>query len=327
MFNDMRSEVRNLLLVASELGGAAAQYVKVLRAEKERLLPLDAVLAEMEELKAQAEQASAAEANMFKALTKANDRAFVVEKKAGELMGQLEQAQKHIATLQVTNDEYKEQLTKQAEELELMQTNRVHAEVYQNVAAERDRALAELRTQEQAYQKELNKQHADLCACQLALVREQGCRAALAEELQGCIEDERANLAATRKELGEASKLIELLKGQVEDAESTRDSYNEQLAGWYKWLKEASKEAGVSGVARNFYDRDSLLEAIRSLRKDPSAVGLALKKAEDKLFRVAAALDAPIPRTDNDAVYTFQSVADVIKAAVQAPIREAMKDE
>ena len=153
MFNSMRDEVRNLLLVASELGGEAAQYVKVLRAEKERLLPIDAIQAEMEELKAQAEQASAAEANMFKALMKANDRTSVVEKKAGE---QLEQAHKHIATLQVTNNEYKEQLAKQAEELELMQTNSVHAEVYQNVAAERDRALAELRTQERSYLREVS---------------------------------------------------------------------------------------------------------------------------------------------------------------------------
>ena len=336
MFNDMRSEVRNLLLVASELGGAATQYVRVLRAEKERLLPIDAIQTEMEELKAQAEQASAAEANMFKALMKANDRTSVVEKNAAsckglleqanadtckaraaeanmlrslkmandntyetqeearELKRKLEQAQKHIDTLQVTNDEYKEQLTKQAEELELMQANRVHAEVYQNVAAERDRALAELRTTEQAFQKELNKQHADLCACQLALVREQACRAELAKELQGCIADERANLATTRKELGEAMKLIEVLKGQVEEAKCASDCYNEQLAEWYKWLKEASKEAGVSGVARNFYDRDSLMEAIRSLRKGPSAVSLALKKAKDKLFRVAVALDVPV---------------------------------
>lgn len=198
MFNDMRSEVRNLLLVASELGGAATQYVKVLRAEKERLLPIDAIQTEMEELKAQAEQASAAEANMFKALMKANDRTSVVEKNAAsckglleqanadtckaraaeanmlrslkmandntyetqeearELKRKLEQAQKHIDTLQVTNDEYKEQLTKQAEELEFMQTNRVHAEVYQNVAAERDRALAELRTQERSYLREVS---------------------------------------------------------------------------------------------------------------------------------------------------------------------------
>lgn len=311
MFDSMRDEVRNLLLVASELGGEAAQYVKVLRKEKERLLPVDAIQAEMEELKAQAEQASAAEANMFKALTKANDRTYVAGKKAGELMEQLEQAHKRIATLQVTNDEYKEQLTRQAEELGLMQTNRAHAEVYQKVVAERDRALAELRTQEQPLQKELNKQHANLCACIRSLRKElTSLRLALTQR-----DIELGVLSNVRTDLDEALRLIEVLKGQVEDAESTRDCYNEQLAGWYKWLKEASKEACVSGAARNFYDRDSLLEAIRSLRKDPSAVSLELKKAEDKLFRVVAALEAPIPRTD------------IIKAAVYAPIREALKDE
>ncbi len=93
-----------------------------------------------------------------------------------------------------------------------MQTNRVHAEVYQNVAAERDRALAELRTQERAFQKELDKQHDDLCACQTALVREQACRAELAKELQGCIADERANLATTRKELEVVSNKYDQLR-------------------------------------------------------------------------------------------------------------------
>lgn len=243
----MRDEVRNLLLVASELGGQVSQYVKVLRVEKERLLPLDEAQEVLDVLMAERDQAQAAEANLFKAIQKrdielakykeqleqanadiskarageasmlralnmANSTTYEAREEAGELKGELELTQKQIATLQVTNDEHKEQLKKQAEELELMQTNRVHAEVYQNVAAERDRALAELRTQERAFQKELDKQHDDLCACQTALVREQACRAELAKELQGCIADERANLATTRKELEVVSNKYDQLR-------------------------------------------------------------------------------------------------------------------
>lgn len=96
MLNSMSAEVRNLLLVASELGGEAAKYVRVLRKEKERLLPLDEIKprhcleATVDELREEAEQASAAEANMFKALTRANDRMQVAEKNAVSCKGLLE---------------------------------------------------------------------------------------------------------------------------------------------------------------------------------------------------------------------------------------------
>lgn len=70
MFSDMRSEVRNLLLVASELGGQVSQYVKVLRVEKERLLPLDEAQEVLDVLMAERDQAQAAEANLFKAIQK-----------------------------------------------------------------------------------------------------------------------------------------------------------------------------------------------------------------------------------------------------------------
>lgn len=156
MFNDMRSEVRNLLLVASELGGQAAQYVRVLRAEKERLLPIDAIQTEMEELRAERDQAQAAEASMFKSLSLANNTIYVAKEEARELKGKLEQAEKQIATLQKTNDESFVQLARQAEALELMQANRVHAEVYQGVAAERDRAMDELRAKERSYLREVS---------------------------------------------------------------------------------------------------------------------------------------------------------------------------
>lgn len=271
MFNNMRSEVRNLLLVASELGGEAAQYVKVLRVEKEKLLPLDAVQAEMEELKAQVEQASAAEANMFKALTKANDRVQVAEKNAASCKGLLELTREKLATLQVTNDEYKEQLARQAEELELMQANRVHAEVYQNVAAERDRALAELRTQEQAFQKELNKQHADPRECQQAL-------AALSGDLT------QSHTALVREQAARAE----------------RERERKELTNLRLTLTQRDIELGVL-----------------------SNVSLELKKAEDKLSRVAAALDAPV----RSSTYIDYPGVDIIVAAVRAPVREAMKDE
>lgn len=135
MFSNMSGEVRNLLLVASELGGEVAQYVKVLRKEKERLLPIDEVQGEMEKLKAERDQVVASEESMFRALTKANDSKYAERRKV---------------------DSLKEQLAKQAEQLEHMQSNMVHANVYQRVAAERDRALAELRTNEHSYMREVD---------------------------------------------------------------------------------------------------------------------------------------------------------------------------
>lgn len=358
MFNGMSAEVRNLLLVASELGGEAAQYVKVLRKEKERLLPVDAIQSEMEELKAQAEQALAAEDSMFKALTKANDRVQVAEKNAASCKGLLEQANADICkaraaeanmlrSLTMANNttyeareearKYKGQLEKQAEELELMQANRVHAEVYQNVAAERDRALAELRTQEQAFQKELNEQHEQLSVCREALVNEQAARAELAKELQGCIADERANLATTRKERDRYGDEVLLLSKELAG-----------VSNKYDQLRVAFNKSGEE-VMRLHLERVSMLRendnakaVIKSVeigeaaaRKELGEVTAKYEKAQAKLLSIEALVSKPMSDIHTVALKAAGKVqcnhdkthvvADSVASFIRSPIREVLE--
>lgn len=315
MFNSMSAEVRNLLLVASELGGEAAQYVKVLRKEKERLLPLDAIQSEMEELKAQAEQASAAEASVLKALTKANDRMQVAEKNAASYKGLLELTRDKLATLQAAHKEavddkhaamsseermlkqlterglelakYKGQLEKQAEELEFMQTNRVHAEVYQNVAAERDRALAELRSSTVMYQREFSDQFEG--------------RTELVKELQGYIKDERDNLAKVRTEL-------EQVKYARNSLEAVLDSTQTE---WSQARRDLSEANARCNTLRAAFDR-SEEEVVRLrllLRQRAINASQRALSAQEGGGQAEAALDAPVTIPDH-----------------AAAVREAMKN-
>jgi chromosome segregation ATPase len=336
VFNSMSAEVRNLLLVASELGGEVTQYVKVLRKEKERFLPVD------------------------------------------EVKKQLEVATSNIATLQVTNDKYKEQIKRQSEELELMQTNRVHAEVYQNVAAERDRALDQLCARERDFLREIDKKHAELRACQVALSREQECRTELAKDLQGCIKDLEGNLfkvqteleqmtlsrnslretlSSTQAEWGQlrdafdkSEKEILRLQTELHRAQRAYDSVEDEKVAarnkigdlhgaltaerdeWNQFVRKAIMTLGVPAAeVRRGFSREDLLTGIRSLRKDLGEreggnLYPALESAKAKLARVAAALEAPIPVPDFTADY-YRTVADSVTAAIRAPIRKAIEDE
>lgn len=86
--------------MASKLGGEVAQYVKVLREEKERLLPLDGAQEE------ERDQATASEENMFEALHRAD-----------RYKNQLEHTRGYIAELEQCCNGYKEQLKKAKDKL------------------------------------------------------------------------------------------------------------------------------------------------------------------------------------------------------------------
>lgn len=321
MFSNMSGEVRNLLLVASELGGEVAQYVKVLRKEKERLLPIDEVQGEMEKLMKERDQAVASEESMFRALTKANDSKYAERRKV---------------------DSLKEQLAKQAEQLEHMQSNMVHANVYQRVAAERDRALAELRTNEHSYMREVDTLNRAITKLEASLAE----REQYEKEVHQSLITQRDDALTT---VAKEKARRETVEGEVAAALDQRDNMSIQLREWFQFFKKAIMATGttVEELERTCYNREDLLVAISALRKWCDDLALSMKheqaaherlhekygKVQAKLLNIEALVGKPLSDIHTVASKAAEGVschnaprvvADAVASFIRTPIRHEL---
>lgn len=236
MFNSMSSEVRNLLLVASELGGEVTQYVKVLRKEKERLLPINEAQGEMEELVAERNQAQAVESNMLAALMRANDRASVAENDVASCRRLLDltraelTAQRDDALAAVAEEKVRRETT-QADLFDSITLRNNQSETIRVLQGRIEDEAANLVTT----RKELDKYTDEVVQLRNCIEHERGRHANLMSSYEGNLTAVRAALNKSESELREVhTKLEDTLEVDSSVKKAARQELGEVTAKYEK---------------------------------------------------------------------------------------------